>query len=170
MIIKLIGAFSILAVCGGYGFYIAHRHTSLVRLLKKFAHILERMEWELEYRRKTLPDLCRYVSKEVTGVFSELFLRFAVELGFEGYPDMQKALQEMVRNKLTAVQRIGVASDRFGNQDVVSSVLHSAFCKPCLFLLAVSLRGSPRESFCFTPKETKGQGLKLDLNQQVWLS
>ena len=52
----------------------------------------------------------------------------------------------------------------------ISSVLHSAFCKPCLFLLAVSLRGSPRESFCFTPKETKGQGLKLDLNQQVWLS
>ena len=46
----------------------------------------------------------------------------------------------------------------------ISPVLHSAFCKLCLFLLAVSLRGSPRESFCFTSKETKGQGLKLDLN------
>ena len=38
---------------------------------------------------------------------------------------MQKALQEMVRNKLTSVQRIEVANDRFGNQDVVSMVLHS---------------------------------------------
>ena len=42
-------------------------------------------------------------------------VRFAVELGYEGYPEMQKTLQELVRNKLT--------SDQFGNQDVVSSVL-----------------------------------------------
>ena len=50
-------------------------------------------------------------------------VRFAVELGYEGYPEMQKTLQELVRNKLTSVQRIEVASDQFGNQDVVSSVL-----------------------------------------------
>ena len=47
-------------------------------------------------------------------------VRFAVELGYEGYPEMQKTLQELVRNKLTSVQRIEVASDQFGNQDVVS--------------------------------------------------
>ena len=52
-------------------------------------------------------------------------VRFAVELGFDGYPSMQKALQEMVRNKLTSVQRIEVTNDRFGNQDVVSMVLQS---------------------------------------------
>ena len=46
-------------------------------------------------------------------------VRFAVELGYEGYPEMQKTLQELVRNKLTSVQRIEVASDQFGNQDVV---------------------------------------------------
>lgn len=62
---------------------------------------------------------------KMVNVSESTVVRFAVELGFDGYPDMQKALQEMVRNKLTAVQRIGVASDRFGNQDVVSSVLHS---------------------------------------------
>ena len=50
-------------------------------------------------------------------------VRFAVELGYAGYPEMQKTLQELVRNKLTSVQRIEVASDQFGNQDVVSSVL-----------------------------------------------
>ena len=59
------------------------------------------------------------------GVSESTVVRFAVDLGFDGYPSMQKALQEMVRNKLTSVQRIEVANDRFGNQDVVSMVLHS---------------------------------------------
>ena len=50
-------------------------------------------------------------------------VRFAVELGYAGYPEMQKHLQELVRNKLTSVQRIEVASDQLNNQDVVGSVL-----------------------------------------------
>ena len=62
---------------------------------------------------------------KMVGVSESTVVRFAVELGFDGYPSMQKALQEMVRNKLTSVQRIEVANDRFGNQDVVSMVLHS---------------------------------------------
>ncbi|MCQ2420667.1 MAG: MurR/RpiR family transcriptional regulator [Clostridia bacterium] len=52
-------------------------------------------------------------------------VRFAVELGYEGYPEMQKTLQELVRNKLTSVQRIEVANNRIGNQDVVSTVLQA---------------------------------------------
>ncbi len=59
------------------------------------------------------------------GVSESTVVRFAVELGFDGYPSMQKSLQDMVRNKLTSVQRIGVTNDRFGDQDVVSMVLHS---------------------------------------------
>ena len=52
-------------------------------------------------------------------------VRFAVELGFDGYPSMQKAMQEMVLNRLTSVQRIEVANNRLGDQDIVSMVLHS---------------------------------------------
>lgn len=52
-------------------------------------------------------------------------VRFAAELGFDGYPSMQRALQELVRNKLTSVQRLGATNDRLGNQDVVSMVLNS---------------------------------------------
>jgi len=62
---------------------------------------------------------------KMVNVSESTVVRFAVELGFDGYPSMQKALQEVVRNKLTAVQRIGVANDRFGKQDIVSTVLHS---------------------------------------------
>ena len=39
-------------------------------------------------------------------------VRFAAELGYDGYPAMQKALQEMIRSKLTSVQRIEVSNDR----------------------------------------------------------
>ena len=50
-------------------------------------------------------------------------VRFAAELGYDGYPAMQKAMQEMIRNKLTTVQRIEVSYDRLGTQDVLDKVL-----------------------------------------------
>jgi len=62
---------------------------------------------------------------KTVGVSESTVVRFAVDLGFDGYPSMQKAMQEMVLNRLTSVQRIEVANDRIGDQDVVSLVLHS---------------------------------------------
>ena len=59
------------------------------------------------------------------GVSESTVVRFAVDLGFDGYPSMQKAMQEMVLNRLTSVQRIEVANDRIGDQDVVSMVIQS---------------------------------------------
>jgi DNA-binding MurR/RpiR family transcriptional regulator len=59
------------------------------------------------------------------GVSESTVVRFATELGFDGYPSMQKAMQEMVVNRLTSVQRIEVAHDRIGDHDVLSMVLHS---------------------------------------------
>ena len=62
---------------------------------------------------------------KAVGISESTVVRFAVELGYDGYPSMQKAMQEMVLNRLTSVQRIGVANDRIGNQDVLSTVLQS---------------------------------------------
>lgn len=62
---------------------------------------------------------------KAVGVSESTVVRFAVELGYDGYPSMQKAMQEMVLNRLTSVQRIEVANDRIGKQDVVASVLQS---------------------------------------------
>ena len=59
------------------------------------------------------------------GVSESTVVRFAVELGYDGYPSMQKAIQEMVLNRLTSVQRIEVANDRFSHRDVVSMVLQA---------------------------------------------
>ena len=59
------------------------------------------------------------------GVSESTVVRFAAELGYDGYPDMQKSLQKMIRNRLTSVQRIEVTNDRIGDQDLVSMVLQS---------------------------------------------
>ncbi len=69
-------------------------------------------------------------------------VRFASELGFDGYPNMQKALQEMIRNKLTSVQRMEVSNDRIGNQDVLSMVMHSDMDK-----IRMTLEETDRASF-----------------------
>ena len=62
---------------------------------------------------------------KTVGVSESTVVRFAVDLGFDGYPSMQKAMQEMVLNRLTSVQRIEVANDRIGDQDVLSMVIQS---------------------------------------------
>ena len=62
---------------------------------------------------------------KTVGVSESTVVRFAVCLGFDGYPSMQKAMQEMVLNRLTSVQRLEVASDRIGDRDIVSMVLQS---------------------------------------------
>ena len=59
------------------------------------------------------------------GVSESKVVRFATELGYDGYPHLQRALQEMIRNKLTSGQRMEVAGDRMGGRDVLQTVLHA---------------------------------------------
>lgn len=61
----------------------------------------------------------------VVGVSESTVVRFACELGFEGYPQLQKSLQDLIRNKLTSVQRIEVSTDRLGDGDIVEKVFNS---------------------------------------------
>ena len=52
-------------------------------------------------------------------------VRFAFEMGFEGYPELQDALKEMIKSKLTAVQRIHVADEQLGGTDILSKVMNA---------------------------------------------
>lgn len=61
---------------------------------------------------------------EVVGVSESTVVRFATQIGYEGYPYLQKAMQEMIRDKLSSVQRIEVTTGRIGTGDVVESVLN----------------------------------------------
>ena len=76
------------------------------------------------------------------GVSESTVVRFAFELGYDGYPDMQRSLQKMIRNRLTTVQRIEVTRDRLGDQDLLSMVLQSDIDK-----IRQTLEELDRESF-----------------------
>ena len=76
------------------------------------------------------------------GVSESTVVRFAAELGYDGYPDMQKSLQKMIRNRLTSVQRIEVTKDRLGDQDLLSMVLQSDIEK-----IRLTLEEIDRDSF-----------------------
>ena len=79
---------------------------------------------------------------KTVNVSESTVVRFAAELGYDGYPSMQKALQEMIRNKLTSIQRIEVANDRIGNQDILSMVMQSDIEK-----IRMTLEETDRASF-----------------------
>lgn len=57
------------------------------------------------------------------GVSESTVVRFANELGFSGYPKLQKALQELIKNKLTTVQRLELSNDFETNGDALKGVL-----------------------------------------------
>ena len=62
---------------------------------------------------------------KTVGVSESTVVRFATELGYDGYPGMRKAMQEMVRSRLTSVQRIAVAKDMLDGSNVLKYVMSS---------------------------------------------
>ena len=60
---------------------------------------------------------------EKVGVSESTVVRFATEMGFKGYPELQKELQQMIKSKLTAVQRMEVSSTLIGEHGAIQKVL-----------------------------------------------
>jgi Transcriptional regulators len=61
----------------------------------------------------------------IVNVSESTVVRFAIELGFSGYPDLQHTLQELIRTKLTSMQRIEITNSRIGDSDILEKVLIS---------------------------------------------
>ncbi|MDD6883436.1 MAG: MurR/RpiR family transcriptional regulator [Eubacteriales bacterium] len=59
---------------------------------------------------------------EYVGVSESTVVRFAAALGYSGYPQLQKALQELIRHRLTASQRFEMTSD-MDHAQVLNKVL-----------------------------------------------
>ncbi len=59
------------------------------------------------------------------GVSESTVVRFVMELGFDGYPDFQRSLQELIRTKLTSFQRVEVTNSLIGDGEVLEKVLYS---------------------------------------------
>ena len=79
---------------------------------------------------------------KTVNVSESTVVRFAAELGYDGYPSMQKALQEMIRNKLTTVQRIEVSNNRITDQDIMTQVMQSDIEK-----IRMTMEETDREAF-----------------------
>lgn len=62
---------------------------------------------------------------EKVEVSESTVVRFASIMGFEGYPEFQHVLREIIKNKLTAVQRMEITSSKFAEKDILSTVILS---------------------------------------------
>ena len=79
---------------------------------------------------------------KTVGVSESTVVRFAAELGYDGYPGMRKALQEMIRSRLTSVQRIEAAKDLIDDRNILKAVLSDDIDK-----LQATLEEIDQESF-----------------------
>lgn len=100
--------------------------------------ILNRIESELGRMSKAQKNIAQYIlnnydkasfmtaaslGKKV-GVSESTVVRFATHLGFDGYPSLQKSLQDIVKNKLTTLQRVDMSSELFNDSDILQSVMN----------------------------------------------
>ena len=79
---------------------------------------------------------------KTVGVSESTVVRFAAELGYDGYPGMRKALQEMIRSRLTSVQRIEAAKDLIDDKNILRAVISDDIDK-----LQATLEEIDQESF-----------------------
>ena len=57
------------------------------------------------------------------GVSESTVVRFATEIGYSGYPALQQAMQEMIRSKMTSVQRLEMTSHNVPLEKLLDVVL-----------------------------------------------
>lgn len=62
---------------------------------------------------------------QLVGVSESTVVRFAIELGYNGYPEFQHSLQKIIRSRLTSFQRIEVTNSLIGEANVLDKVLLS---------------------------------------------
>lgn len=101
-------------------------------------HLLGRIDTKLPSMSKGQKLIARFIEQhydqaafltasklgELVGVSESTVVRFATEIGYTGYPEFQKAMQEMIKDKLTSVQRIEVTASKIENNDVLETVLN----------------------------------------------
>lgn len=76
------------------------------------------------------------------GVSESTTVRFATQLGYDGFPEFHRALEELVRNKLNSIQRLEVTYGRIPQEKILDSVLHSDIDK-----IKMTLEQTDRDSF-----------------------
>ena len=102
-------------------------------------HLLSKMNAQYQKFSKGQKKLAAYIQEnydkaafltaaklgETVGVSESTVVRFAIYLGYKGYPEFQKALEELVRTKLNSIQRMEVTYGKVPQSEILDTVLHS---------------------------------------------
>jgi DNA-binding MurR/RpiR family transcriptional regulator len=101
----------------------------LIKLIQKFYPELSKGQKQIAEFITTQYDKAAFMTAaklgERVGVSESTVVRFAIALGFEGYPELQRALQELIKTKLTTVQRIEMTSGLASEDDILRKILKS---------------------------------------------
>ena len=62
---------------------------------------------------------------ETVGVSESTVVRYAMFIGYNGYPEFQRDLEDWVQNKINAVQKIGAKYGKSTQSEILTSVLES---------------------------------------------
>ena len=114
-------------------------------------HLLSKMNAQYQKFSKGQKKLAAYIQEnydkaafltaaklgETVGVSESTVVRFAIYLGYKGYPKFQKALEELVRTKLNSIQRMEVTYGKVPQSEILDTVLHSDIDKIKMTLDAV---------------------------------
>lgn len=60
---------------------------------------------------------------KIVNVSESTVVRFANNLGYNGYKELQKELQELIKNKLTTVQRISMSNEYSNSENILKSAM-----------------------------------------------
>lgn len=115
-------------------------------------HLLSKMNVQYQNFSKGQKKLAAYIKEnydkaafltaaklgETVGVSESTVVRFATHLGYKGYPEFQRELEELVRNKLNSIQRMEVTYGKVPQSEILDTVLHSDIDKIKMTLEAVN--------------------------------
>jgi DNA-binding MurR/RpiR family transcriptional regulator len=100
----------------------------LDKIEQKFGEFSKGQKLIAEYIKKDYDKaafMTAAVLGEIVGVSESTVVRFACELGYDGYPRLQKALREIIKNKLTSAQRLEVSSKRIDEDNLINTIFRS---------------------------------------------
>ena len=106
---------------------LAENSKDLMRLIQlRFSRLSKGQKLIAEYILKNYDKAAFMTAAKLgisVGVSESTVVRFANELGFSGYPKLQKSLQELIKNKLTTVQRLELSNDYISEGYALKGVL-----------------------------------------------
>ena len=102
-------------------------------------NVLKQIEKNFSALSKSHKKIAQYISEHydkaafmtasklgsIVGISESTVVRFAYELGYDGYPQFQNALQGLIKNKLTTVQRMEITSSKLEEKNILKSVIQS---------------------------------------------